>query len=94
MTQKTIFCAKLKIDAEALSAPPYPGELGQRIFAHISKPAWQQWLSHQTMLINEYRLNMLDATARGFLVKEMENFFFGDGSEKPAGYVPEETGKK
>ena len=90
MNTKTIFCEKLKIDAEALSAPPYPGELGQRIFTHISKPAWQQWLSHQTMLINEYRLNMLDATARAFLVTEMEKFLFGDGSEKPAGYVPEE----
>ncbi|MES2203756.1 MAG: oxidative damage protection protein [Pseudomonadota bacterium] len=91
MTTKTIFCEKLKIDAEALTAQPYPGELGQRIFTHISKPAWQQWLSHQTMLINEYRLNMLDATARAFLVKEMEKFLFGEGSEKPAGYVPEET---
>lgn len=94
MTTKTIFCEKLKIEAEALNTPPYPGELGQRIFAHISKPAWQQWLSHQTMLINEYRLNMLDSTARAFLVKEMENYFFGNGSEKPAGYVPENTNEK
>ena len=89
MTTKTIFCSKLNIDAEALATPPYPGELGQRIFTHISKPAWQQWLNHQTMLINEYRLNMLDTTARAFLVKEMEQFLFGEGSEKPAGYVPE-----
>ncbi len=90
MTTKTIFCEKLKIEAEALATPPYPGALGQRIFAHISKPAWQQWLSHQTMLINEYRLNMLDVSARAFLVKEMEKFFFGEGSAAPAGYVPEE----
>lgn len=91
MTTNTIFCEKLKIDAEPLTAQPYPGELGERIFKQISKPAWQQWLSHQTMLINEYRLNMLDSTARAFLVKEMENYFFGDGSEKPSGYVPEKA---
>lgn len=90
MTTNTIFCEKLKIDAEALATQPYPGELGQRIFTHISKPAWQQWLNHQTMLINEYRLNMLDTSARTFLVTEMEKFLFGEGSEKPAGYVPEE----
>lgn len=90
MTNKAIFCEKLKADAEALEKPPYPGALGQRIFEHISKSAWQQWLNHQTMLINEYRLNMLDSTAREFLRNEMEKFFFGEGSEKPAGFVPEE----
>lgn len=86
---RLIFCEKLKIEAEALDTPPYPGELGQRIFNHISKPAWKQWLSHQTMLINEYRLNMLDSKARTFLSAEMEKYFFGEGSEKPAGFVPE-----
>ncbi len=91
MITKTIFCEKLKVEAEALAMPPYPGELGQRIFAQISKPAWQQWLNHQTMLINEYRLNMLDTSARAFLVKEMEKFFWGEGSEAPAGYVPEKN---
>lgn len=90
MTNKMIFCEKLKTDAEALEKPPYPGALGQRIFEQISKAAWQQWLNHQTMLINEYRLNMLDSTAREFLRNEMEKFFFGEGSEKPAGFVPEE----
>lgn len=90
MTSKTLFCEKLKIEAEALNTPPYPGELGQRILTSISKPAWQQWLNHQTMLINEYRLNMLDKKARDFLAQEMEKFLFGEGSEKPTGYVPEE----
>jgi Fe-S cluster biosynthesis and repair protein YggX len=85
---KTIFCKKLQQEAEALTTPPYPGELGKRIVENISKPAWQQWLSHQTMLINEYRLNMLDSKARAFLASEMEKYFFGDGSEKPAGYIP------
>lgn len=86
---RTIHCQKLKIDAEGLDFPPYPGELGKKIFEHISKQAWQMWLNHQTMLINEYRLNMLDAQARSFLAQEMEKFLFGDGSEKPAGFVPE-----
>jgi len=68
--------------------PTYPGELGQRIFNHISKEAWQQWLQHQTMLINEYRLTPIEPKARKFLEEEMEKFFFGDGSEKPDEYVP------
>lgn len=84
-----IFCEKLKQEAEALDHQPYPGELGKRIFETISKPAWQQWLNHQTMLINEYRLNMLDSKARDFLANEMEKYLFGDGSQIPAGYTPE-----
>ena len=82
-----IFCEKLKKEAEGLDMQPYPGELGKRIYAHISKEAWQAWLNHQTTLINEYRLNMLDMDARKFLVEEMEKFLFGEGSEKPQGYV-------
>ena len=83
----TIFCEMLKKDAEALDRPPYPGALGERIHQHISKEAWQAWLGHQTMLINEYRLNMLDADARKFLTEEMEKFLFAQGSEKPQGFV-------
>lgn len=87
---KKIHCKKLNKEAEALDRQPYPGELGQRIYNEMSKEAWQEWLNHQTMLINEYRLNMLDADARKFLKTEMEKFFFGDGSEKPEGYVKED----
>jgi Fe-S cluster biosynthesis and repair protein YggX len=88
---RMIFCQKLKKESEALDTPTYPGEFGQRIFDNICKEAWQQWLSHQTMLINEYRLNMLEPDARKFLKTEMEKFFFGEGSEKPEGYkAPEE----
>ena len=85
---RKIQCAKLHKEAEGLERPPYPGPLGQKIFDHISKEAWQLWLNHQTMLINEYRLSMLDVKARQFLWQETERFLFGDGSEKPAGYVP------
>lgn len=86
---RIIHCAKLKKEAEGLTRLPYPGELGRRVYDQISQEAWDAWLKHQTMLINEYRLNMLDAEARKFLATEMENFLFGEGSKKPEGYVPE-----
>ena len=87
---RIIHCQKLGQDAPGLARPPYPGPLGQKIFEHISQQAWQAWLTHQTMLINEYRLNLIEPKAREYLEKEMEKFLFGDGSEKPAGYVETE----
>ena len=72
-----------------MSAPPFPGELGERIFNQVSKQAWKMWLSHQTMLINEYRLSLIDPKAREFLRNEMQNYFFGDGSQTPGGFTPE-----
>jgi len=86
-----INCAKLKKKAEALDFIPYPGELGKKIYDTICKEAWQLWLAHQTMLINEYRLSMIDPKAREFLLHEMEQFLFGSGSTKPAGYTPSES---
>ena len=83
-----IFCVKLKKHAEGLSRPPYPGTLGERIYQQVSKEAWQMWLKHQTLLINEHRLTMTDPKSRAFLVTEMEKFFFGEGSQPPAGYSP------
>lgn len=83
-----IHCHKLNAELPALSFQPYPGKLGIRILAEISEKAWQMWLAHQTTLINEYRLNLLDPEARKFLSLEMENFLFGNGSEKPEGFVP------
>ncbi len=85
---RQVHCVKLGAEAEGLDRPPYPGPLGQRIFDHVSKQAWQQWLAHQTMLINENRLSPRDPEARKFLEKEMENYFFGEGSAVPSGYVP------
>jgi Fe-S cluster biosynthesis and repair protein YggX len=80
-------CVVLDTEAEGLDRPPYPGELGQRIYDNVSKAAWQRWLAHQTMLINEYRLTTFEPKARKFLEEEMEKFFFGEGSAKPEGYV-------
>jgi Fe-S cluster biosynthesis and repair protein YggX len=88
---RTVYCQYLQREAEGLDRVPWPGELGQRIYANISKDAWQQWLRHQTMLLNEYRLSPIDPKARQFLVGEMEKFLFGAGSEKPTGYVSPET---
>lgn len=85
---RMVFCSKLNRDAEGLASAPFPGALGLRIYEHVSKEAWQMWLSQQTMLINEYRLSMVDPKSREFLVREMENYFFGDGSVMPAGYTP------
>ena len=86
---RMVHCAKLDKEAEGLERPTYPGELGQRIFDSVSQEAWKQWLGHQTMLINEYRLTPVDPKARKFLEEEMEKFFFGEGSEKPKDYKPE-----
>ena len=77
----------LGAEAEGLDKPPYPGELGQRIYENVSKEAWQRWVKHQTMLINEYRLSPIEPKARKFLVAEMEKFFFGGGSDKPQEFV-------
>ena len=85
---RMVKCVKLGKEAEGLDYPTYPGELGKRIFENVSKEAWQTWLGHQTMLMNENRLNPLDPKARKFLEGEMEKFFFGAGSKPPAGYVP------
>ena len=85
---KLVFCVKLNQEAEGMNAAPFPGALGERIFNQVSKQAWKLWLAHQTMLINEYRLSLIDPKAREFLRKEMENYFFGDGSQIPGGYTP------
>lgn len=85
---RLVHCIKLDREAEGLDRPPYPGELGQRIFAQVSKQVWQDWLRHQTMLINENRLSPLDPNARRFLEEQMEGYFFGAGAESPVGYVP------
>jgi len=85
---RMVKCIKLGKEAEGLKSQPYPGELGKRIFDSVSQEAWRMWLAHQTMLINEYRLTPIDPKSRELLVKEMEKYFFGDGSERPKEYVP------
>ena len=85
---RMVKCIKLGREAEGLDMAPYPGELGKRLYENVSKEAWQQWLRHQTMLINENRLNLSDARARKYLAEQLEQHFFGEGADVAAGYVP------
>ena len=87
---RMVNCILLGEEAEGLDYAPYPGDLGQRIFENVSKQAWQRWLEHQTMLINEYRLSPIEPDARKFLETEMDKFFFAGGSAAPQEYTPPE----
>ncbi|MFY9260013.1 MAG: oxidative damage protection protein [Gallionella sp.] len=85
---RVVQCVKLGREAEGLERLTYPGALGQRIFDQVSKEAWQGWIKFQTMLVNENRLNLADIAARKFLATQMENYFFGAGTQLPEGYTP------
>ncbi|MFW5451460.1 MAG: oxidative damage protection protein [Methylophagaceae bacterium] len=82
-------CVKLGKEAEGLDFPPYPGELGKKIYESVSKEGWQMWLGQQTMLINEYRLSLADPKSQQFLKEELDKFFFGEGSKPPTDFVAE-----
>ena len=84
-----MFCQKLQKESAPMGFPPFPGEFGQRLIQNISQEGWESWLGHQTILINEYRLNMLDVEARKFLRDEMEKFLFGEGSDTPEQFTPD-----
>ena len=85
---RMVNCIKLGREAEGLDFAPYPGELGKRLYQSVSKEAWQDWLKHQTMLINENRLNLADTRARKYLAEQLEKHFFGTGADVASGYVP------
>ncbi len=85
---RMVNCIKLGTEAEGMDFPPYPGELGKKLWQSVSKQAWADWMKQQTMLVNENRLNLADAKARKYLVEQMEKHFFGDGADVAQGYVP------
>ena len=85
---RTVQCIKLGTSAEGLDFPPYPGELGKRIFESVSKQAWADWLRQQTMLVNENRLNLADQRASEYLKRQLEKHFLGEGADQVQGYVP------
>ena len=87
---RTIFCTFLQREAEGQDFQLYPGELGKRIYNEISKEAWSQWMSKQTMLINEKKLNMMNPEDRKVLEKEMVNFLYEGKEEHIEGYTPPE----
>jgi Fe-S cluster biosynthesis and repair protein YggX len=85
---RLVQCVKLKREAEGLDFPPYPGELGQKIWQNVSKEAWGEWVQTQTRLVNENRLNLADSRARKYLAQQMQRFLFEDGQVEAQGYVP------
>ena len=85
---RMVHCVLMDREAPGLEFQPYPGELGKRIYESVCAEAWQGWLGHQTMLINEHRLTPINPEHRKFLEGEMEKYFFGEGSTAPQGYVP------
>ena len=85
---RMVKCIKLGREAEGLDFPPVPGELGKKLWENVSKEAWAAWQKHQTMLVNENRLNLADARARKYLLTQMEAYFFGEGADQVSGYVP------
>jgi Fe-S cluster biosynthesis and repair protein YggX len=87
---RTVLCRKLKQELPGLDMPPFPGPKGEEIFNNVSKQAWSEWMAHQTTLINEMRLNMMDLTARTYLAEQREKFFDGEQVDQAEGYVPPE----
>jgi Fe-S cluster biosynthesis and repair protein YggX len=88
---RMVDCVYLNKCAEGLARQPLPGELGQKIHDNISKEAWQQWLAHQTMLINEKRLSPIDPEHRQYLIEQAEAFLFGGEVDQAEGYVPPDS---
>ena len=88
---RNVFCVKNHVETEGLGFIPWPGALGKKVFENIGKEAWQSWLAHQTMLINENRLSLADARARQYIGQQMENYFFGEGADQVSGYTPPQS---
>src|SRR5438105_14940683 len=92
MTGRKVFCVKFQKELPGLDEVPFDGHpLGQRIFENVSKEAWKLWIEHMKMIMNEYRLNLGTKEAQEFLLKQMEDYFFGEGAALPAGYVPPQS---
>ena len=86
---RLVFCEHFQKELEGLERPPYPGEIGERIYNSVSKQAWQMWLDHQTMLINENNLNLFETSSQNYLKEQMEKYFFSaDDLDSIQGYTP------
>jgi Fe-S cluster biosynthesis and repair protein YggX len=84
-------CVKLGRELPGLEKPPFPGELGQRIYDQVSQQAWELWPEQAKLIINHYGLNMGDPEARAMLRQQMEEFFFGENAQMPEGWTPPAT---
>lgn len=87
--RRTVFCVKFQKEMPGLDAPPWPGELGQRIYEHVSADAWRQWEERMKMILNEYRLLPFQKEAQQLIARHMEEYFFGESTALPPDYVPE-----
>jgi Fe-S cluster biosynthesis and repair protein YggX len=85
---RKVMCVKFGREMEGLDRVPWKGEIGQRIYEHVSKEAWKLWVEHSKMIMNEYRLNPLDPQSQKIMEEQMEQFFFGEGARLPEGYIP------
>ncbi len=90
---RTVFCRKHKQELPGMAQPPFPGPKGQDIYENVSQQAWQEWLAHQTMLINEKQLNLMDTSTRVYLGEQMNNFLSGEDYDAAEGYIPPENNK-
>lgn len=88
---RTVVCRRLKQELPGLEKPPFPGPKGQDIYDNVSQQAWQEWMEHQTRLINEKHLNMMDMTDRKYLQGQMDKFLVGEAVDEAEGYVPPST---
>jgi Fe-S cluster biosynthesis and repair protein YggX len=85
---RMVKCVKFDKEMPGLDRIPWKGDLGKRVYENVSKEAWQMWVEHSKMIMNEYRLNPLDPQSQKVMEEQMEQFFFGEGAKLPEGYVP------
>jgi Fe-S cluster biosynthesis and repair protein YggX len=88
MPEHTVFCVKLKKELPGLEEPPFDSELGKKVYDNVSQQAWGMWMDFCKMLLNEYRLNPARREDQEAILKQLEQFFFGEGAAPPAQYVP------
>ncbi|HKS67812.1 MAG TPA: oxidative damage protection protein [Candidatus Acidoferrales bacterium] len=88
---RMVQCVKFGREMPGLERIPWKGEIGKRVYENVSQEAWKMWIEHSKMLMNEYRLNPLDANSQKIMEEQMEQFFFGEGARLPEGYVPPRT---
>ena len=93
-TERMVFCAKLQSELPGLDSPPWPGALGQRIYDHVSREAWEMWEERMKMILNEYKLLPFQKEAQALITRQMEEFLFGTTSTLPPGYVPQDSDRK
>ena len=91
--ERLVKCMKMQKELPGLDEVPWPGELGERIYANISKEAWALWEETMKMILNEYRLMPWQKEAQTMMAQKMEEFFFGEGSALPPDYVPPQEKK-